>query len=268
MGQNRKKITVKQLQRHKSQGINITALTAYDFPTANILDEAGMDIILVGDSVGNVVLGYPNTLPVTFEELLHHLKAVKKGVKSALLVADMPRLSYDKSLQQGFKNAKRFIDQGGADAVKIEGDQHIHLIKRIVKAGIPVMGHIGFTPQRVKELGGYKIQGKTPAQAKGIIDSAKRLEKAGVFSIVLEMVPASLGKMVSKAVAIPVIGIGAGLDCDGQILVLHDMLGLTKGKTPRFVKKYADLHSEISQAVKKYIHAVRESKFPARQNRY
>lgn len=223
----------------------ISMLTAYDYPFAKILDEAGVDIILVGDSLGNVILGYENTLPVTMQDMIHHTKAVAKGVDRALVIADMPNKS-TATPQKALKNAKELI-KAGADGVKIEGIADLKSIQKIIKAGIPVMGHLGFTPQKVKELGGYKIQ-RSPK----IIDQAKKLEEIGVFAIVLEMVPPDLAKKVTTAIKIPTIGIGAGSDCDGQVLVTHDILGLTD-KAPSFAKQRVNLRKIISCAIKEWM---------------
>ena len=236
----------------KEKNQKISALTAYDYPFAKILDEAGIDIILVGDSLGNVILGYDNTLPVNMEEMLHHLKAVRKAVKRALLVVDVPLKG---TRGNSFKNVKQFTSKG-ADAVKIEGTKHLNLIKKCVKSGIKVMGHIGFTPQDIKKMGGAKMQGKTAAQAAKLIKEAKLLEKAGVFAIVIELVVPEVAKQITNAVKIPTIGIGAGPHVNGQILVLHDMLGLTQGKTPSFVKQFTNLSKLTKKAVKQYIQTI------------
>lgn len=227
----------------------ITMLTAYDYPLARILDECGIDIILVGDSLGNVILGYENTLPVTMEDMIHHTRAVRRGVKRSLLIADLPYQSYDEP-KKALRNAQRLIE-AGAEGVKPEGIDYLDSIKEIIKVGIPVMGHLGFLPQKVKELGGYKVQ-RSPK----IIEEAKILEKAGVFAIVLEMVPDELAKEVTESVKVPTIGIGAGPYTDGQVLVTYDMLGLYP-HPPKFAKKYVDLEKEIKKAVGKFIDEVR-----------
>ncbi|MBU0686498.1 MAG: 3-methyl-2-oxobutanoate hydroxymethyltransferase [Candidatus Margulisbacteria bacterium] len=250
------KISVSSLKQFKQNHKKITALTAYDFPTAKILDEAGLDIILVGDSLGNVILGYENTLPVTMADMLHHLKAVRRAVKKSLLVVDLPLLgTRDQRPGTRVKNILKLID-AGAEAVKIEGLEHLDLIKECIKAGIPVMGHIGFTPQDIEKLGGAKMQGKTKEAAEKLIKDAKQLEAAGVFAIVIELVPEDVATQITAAVEIPTIGIGAGRHTDGQVLVLHDILGLTQGKTPKFVKQYANLGDLTKQAVQSYIRDV------------
>lgn len=252
----------------KSAGKKIAVLTSYDYPTAKLLDESGMDIILVGDSLGNSALGYENTIPVTMEEMLHHVKAVVRGVSKAMVVADMPFMSYQLSPEQALLNASRFIKEGGANGVKVEGSVYLDSIKKIIDAGIPVMGHLGFTPQAVNQLGGYRVQGRTADEAKAILEGAKKLEKAGVFSLVLEMVPADTAKKVTDAVSIPVIGCGAGPHCDGQVLVINDILGLSVDVMPKFAKKYADIHGEIKKAVSNYISDVRGGRFPGSEHSY
>jgi len=252
----------------KKTGKKITMLTAYDFPMAKALDDSGIDIILVGDSLGNVILGYENTLPVTEEEMLHHLKAVKRGVKNALLVIDMPFGSYHLNPEQGLKSAIRFVKEGGAEAVKVEGDIYKESMKMMIKAGVPVMGHLGFTPQLVNLIGGYKVQGKTKKDADILIRSAKELERLGVFLLILEMVPQALAKRISKALKIPVIGIGAGPGCDGQVLVTHDMVGLYGGTAPKFVKQYADLGKLLKEAVSTYMWEVHTGKFPGKKESF
>ncbi|MBU0579680.1 MAG: 3-methyl-2-oxobutanoate hydroxymethyltransferase [Candidatus Margulisbacteria bacterium] len=256
-------VTISTLQKKKQSGEKITMLTAYDYPSAKLLDQAGIDIILIGDSLGNVLLGYNNTIPVTLDEMLHHTKAVARGVQNALIVTDLPFLSYQVSTEDTIKNAGKVIKEGMANAVKLEGatPKIIESIKALVEIGIPVMGHIGFTPQSVNQLGGYKIQGKEEVAAEKLIEQAKLLEKTGVFSIELEMVPAKLAKEITTKAAVPTIGIGAGRDCDGQVLVLHDLLGLSE-KSPKFVKKYAELNKEISKAINNFKEDVEGSKFP------
>ena len=254
--------------RGKKNKQKIVALTAYDFPFAKLLDESGVDIILVGDSVGMVLLGYESTVSVTMEEMLHHVKAVRRAVKRALLVADMPFASYDNP-EKALLNASRLVKEGGADAVKLEGGTRIlEEVKRLTEYEIPVMGHLGMTPQSIAELGGYKVQGKTKDQADEILKDALALEAAGVFSVVLECVPVTLAKRVSKALKIPTIGIGAGKDTDGQVLVLHDMLGFPSSVRPRFVRKYADLGAVVKKAVHDYQEDVVKEKFPAPQESF
>lgn len=261
--QARKKITTLTLRQKKEQGIPIAMLTAYDYPTALALDRAGMDVILVGDSLGMVVLGYENTLPVTMEEMLHHCRAVARGAKSALLVGDMPFMSYQASVEEAVRNAGRFLQQGGMDAVKLEGGrERIEAVRAIVGAGIPVMGHLGLTPQSVHQLGGFRPQGKTASAARRLLEDALLLEEAGCFSIVLESVPARLAEYVSARLAIPTVGIGAGAGCDGQVLVTHDLLGLFDRFTPKFVKTYANLHAAMQEAFAAYLSDVRQRAFP------
>jgi 3-methyl-2-oxobutanoate hydroxymethyltransferase len=259
------KITIRTIKEKKQKGEKIVALTAYDYPTAKILDSLGIDIILVGDSVGNVVLGYESTLPVTMEEMLHHTMAVKRGVKNALLVGDMPFLSYQPSIEEGIRNAGLFI-KAGAEAVKIEGGrQFIPLIERLTQLGIPVMGHIGLTPQWIHSFGGYRIQGRTAKDALALLEDAILLEKAGIFSLVLEGVPMQLAKLITENLSIPTIGIGAGPYCDGQILVFHDLFGLGDF-IPKHAKVMVDLKEVISQGVRRYIEEVKEGIFPTEQN--
>jgi len=257
----RKKVTTLALRQKKERAEPITMLTAYDYPTALVMDQAGMDCILVGDSLGMVVLGYENTLPVTMEDMLHHCRAVARGAKSALLVGDMPFMSYQASVEEAVRNAGRFLQDGGMDAVKLEGGhERVDAIKAIVAAGIPVMGHLGLTPQSVHQLGGFRPQGKTALTAKRL------LEEAGCFAVVLESVPARLAELISQKLAIPTIGIGAGAGCDGQVLVTHDLLGLFERFTPKFVKKYADLHGEMQRAFSEYIADVQAKTFPGAEH--
>ena len=242
----------------------ITALTAYDYPTARLLDEAGVEVLLVGDSLGMVVLGYDSTLPVTLDEMLHHVRAVRRGTKRALLVADMPYGSFHVSTDESIRNAMRLIKEGGAEAVKIEGgERRLELISRLVEAEIPVMGHVGLTPQSINALGGFHVQGKTVDAAKQLERDAKAVEAAGAFSVVLESVPRELAARITEKLRIPTIGIGAGPDCDGQVLVFHDLVGLTIGHTPKFARQYANLSGEISRAVEAYCSDVRSGGFPS-----
>ncbi len=260
----RKKITTLEIRHKKECGIPIAMLTAYDYPTALSLDHAGIDIILVGDSLGMVVLGYENTLPVTMEDMLHHCRAVARGAKYALMVGDMPFMSYQVSVVDAVRNAGCFLQEGGMDAVKMEGGRvRLDVIRSIVNAGIPLMGHLGLTPQSVHQLGGFRPQGRTAATAKGLLEDALMLEDAGCFSLVLESVPAKISSYVSRKLSIPTIGIGAGAGCDGQVLVTHDLLGLFDRFTPKFVKKYADLHTEMQRAFRQYMVDVREGSFPS-----
>ncbi|MCS6937066.1 MAG: 3-methyl-2-oxobutanoate hydroxymethyltransferase [Candidatus Bipolaricaulota bacterium] len=257
------RVTIPGLLKLKEKGEKIACLTAYDWPTALLLDRAGIDLILVGDSVGNNILGYPSTIPVTMDEMIHHTKAVRRGVKRALLVGDMPFMSYQASAEEAIRNAGRFIKEGGADAVKLEGGEEIaELIHTLVRRGLPVMGHLGLLPQRTAQVGGYKVQGRDEASAKKILHEAKILEEAGVFALVLEMVPWPLAKLISETLQIPTIGIGAGPYCDGQILVITDVLGLSLGVSPKFAKRYLALAEQIEQAAKAYCTDVKSLTFP------
>jgi len=263
----RKKITTRTLQQKKERGELISVLTAYDYPTALAMDQAGVDSILVGDSLGMVVLGYPNTLSVTMEDMLHHCKAVARGAHFALLVGDMPFMSYQVSVQEAVRNAGRFLQEANMDAVKLEGGRdRLDAVRAIVGTGIPVQGHIGLTPQSVNQLGGFRPQGRTAQAARLLLEDAELLEDAGCFSIVLESVPARLAELITRRIHIPTIGIGAGVHCDGQVLVTHDLLGLFDRFTPKFVKKYADFHGEMARAFRGYIADVEESKFPASEH--
>lgn len=260
---NRKKITTISLQQKKMRGERISMLTAYDFPTSQVMDQAGVDAILVGDSLGMVVLGYESTLPVTMEEMLHHSRAVARGAKSALLIGDMPFMSYQVSVEEAVRNAGRFLQNGGMDCVKLEGGRdRLDAIRAIIRAGIPVMGHLGLTPQSVNQLGGYRTQGKTSQAAQRLLEDARLLQEAGCFSIVLEAVPARLAEYISAHISIPTIGIGAGSGCDGQVLVTHDLLGIFDRFTPKFVKKYAEFHVEMYKAFQEYIADVQSQQFP------
>ena len=264
-----KKLLVSDLWDMKRQGKKITMITAYSYPQGLIVDEAGIDIILVGDSLGMVELGYRDTVPVTMEEMLMHTKAVMRGVKRAHVVSDMPFMSYNISIEQGVTNAGILYKDGLADSVKLEGGQDMAAVVRaIVKAGIPVFGHIGLTPQTAAMLGGFKVQGKSVDQAKRVVDDALALEDAGAFALILEAIPRQLAAIITQKVKIPTVGIGGGLDCDGQVLVLHDMVGLFRRFTPKFVKVYADVYSIQLEAVKKYIGDVQASKFPAEEHTF
>lgn len=258
----RKKVTVPAIRAMKAKA-RIGMLTAYDYPSGRIADAAGADIILVGDSLGMVVLGYPDTLSVTVEDMLHHTRAVVRGAKSSLIVGDMPYLSYHVSVEESVRNAGRFV-QAGAQAVKVEGAKpgRIRTIEAILEAEIPVMGHIGLTPQSVNALGGFKLQGKNADDARRLLDEAIALERAGCFSIVLECVPSELAAMLTEQLAIPTIGIGAGPSCDGQVLVYHDVLGIYDGHTPKFVRKYANIGQDMQVALEAYLTDVREGRFP------
>jgi 3-methyl-2-oxobutanoate hydroxymethyltransferase len=258
-------VTIHDLATWKAEGRRFPMLTAYDFPTAKILDEAGIPVLLVGDSVGNNVLGYPNTLPVTMEEMLHHTRAVVRGAKNALIVGDMPFLSYQPSIEEGVRNAGLFV-KAGAHAVKVEGAQ-VELTSRLTDVGIPVMGHVGLTPQFLHAMGGYKVQGRSEEAAVRLRQQAEALEKAGIFSLVLEGIPAEVGKAITEAVSVPTIGIGAGRYCDGQVLVINDLLGLNEW-TPKFVKTYANLREEIGRATREFAADVEAGTFPDEAHSY
>ena len=261
--------TVLDVQRFKDEHRRFAVLTAYDFLSARILDEAGIPILLVGDSLGMVMLGYATTLPVTLDEMLHHARAVSRGARQALLVGDMPFMSYHASTEQAITSAGRFIQQAGMHAVKLEGGGRIvEITRRLTELGIPVMGHLGLTPQFVHQMGGFKVQGKTEAQAARILADARALQDAGAFSLVLEGVPSKVAAQVTDALTIPTIGIGAGPATDGQVLVFHDMLGLTTGKAPKFVKRYANLADDIARAATAYAEDVRTGKFPGPEHEY
>ena len=259
----RKKVTTLTLRGKKARGEIITMLTAYEYATALAIDRAGIDSILVGDSLGMVVLGYETTLPVTMDDMIHHCKAVARGAQYALLIGDMPFMSYQASVEDAVRNAGRFLQEGGMDGVKLEGGrERLPAIEAIVGAGIPVQGHLGLTPQSVHQLGGFRAQGKTAPAARRLVEDAMMLQEAGCFSLVLETIPARLARLVSERLEIPTIGIGAGVGCDGQVLVTHDLLGLFDRFTPRFVKKYADLHNEMAQAFAAYKTDVEAGVFP------
>jgi 3-methyl-2-oxobutanoate hydroxymethyltransferase len=269
------KITVPDLVQRKSLGAanplskKITCLTAYDYPSARLMDEAGVDVVLVGDSMAMVELGYDSTLPLTLEEALHHTKAARRGVQRALVVADMPYGTYHGELHEAVRNAMRFVKEAGAEAVKVEGgERRLELIARLTEAEIPVMGHIGLTPQSVNALGGYRVQGKTPATAEQLIRDARSVEAAGAFAIVLEAMPRELAAEITHSLHIPTIGIGAGPDSDGQVLVLHDMLGLTFQDAPKFARRYANVGEIISNAVREYCADVQSGSFPTDAESY
>jgi 3-methyl-2-oxobutanoate hydroxymethyltransferase len=263
------KVSAPSLRASKQRGERLVCLTAYDFPTARIVDEAGIDIILVGDSLGNVVLGYGNTVPVTLDEILIHLKAVRRAVHRALLVADMPYGSFHTGADDAVRNALRLIKEGGAEAIKLEGGhKRVQLVKRLVDEEIAVMGHIGLTPQSINKLGAYRVQGKTAEAARQLLDDARALEDAGAFAIVLEVVPREIATLITQSVSIPTIGIGAGAGCDIQVLVLHDMLGLSFGKLARFVRPYANLHEVMTEAVTRFADDVRNGTYPSDDESY
>jgi 3-methyl-2-oxobutanoate hydroxymethyltransferase len=259
------RVTIHDLKTWKTEGRRFAMLTAYDFPTARILDEAGIPVLLVGDSVGRNVLGYPNEIPVTMQDMLHHTRAVVRGAEQSMVVGDMPFLSYQVSLEEGVRNAGRLVKDGGAHAVKVEGPQY-ELIHRLVEIGIPVMAHVGLTPQSVYGLGGNRVQGRGEA-SRTVLDQALLLEKAGAFAIVLEAIPAELGAEITSSVLVPTIGIGAGKGCDAQVLVVNDLLGLSE-RLPKLAKAYADLRGEISRAAKEFAGEVERGTFPDEDHSY
>ncbi len=265
----RKKITILNLKSKKEKGKSITMLTAYDYPTGLLVDQAGIDIILVGDSLAMVVLGHENTVAVTMDEMLHHCKAVARGAKNPLLVGDMPFMSYQVDVKEAIRNAGRFLKEGGMDVVKLEGGRDMApTVKGIVDAGIPVMGHIGLTPQTISKLGGYRVQGKDVATAKALIDDGLALEEAGAFSLILEAIPGPVARLITERVGIPTIGIGAGPDCDGQVLVTHDLIGLFDRFVPKFVKQYTNTFSSIIEALESYRDEVVAGTFPGPEHGY
>lgn len=270
MTKDRTPVTIPSLVEKKETGDRIVAITAYDYPIAKIVDEAGVDLILVGDSLGMVVLGYENTIPVTMDEMIHHAKAVSRGVKNALIVGDMPYFSFHLSEEETIFNASRFVKETGAKAVKIEGAsaRRLKLIEALVEAEIPVMGHVGLTPQSINHLGRFKVSGKTTSVAKNILTDALNLEKAGVFSVVLECIPLELAREITERLSVPTIGIGAGPHCDGQILVFHDLVGFLNGYLPKFVKRYVHIHEILLEAVGSYAGDVRNNTFPADKHSY
>jgi 3-methyl-2-oxobutanoate hydroxymethyltransferase len=268
-GAPRAKITAPAVVALKRKGEPITVVTAYDFPTARFADQAGVEILLVGDSVGTVMLGYESTLPVTMEDMLHHVRAVTRAKPSALVVGDMPFMSYQVSTEQAVANAGRLVQEGGADAIKLEGGARVaDAVQRIVEAGIPVMGHLGLTPQSVLAFGGYKVQARGEADQERLLADARTLERAGCFSLVLEGIPARLGAAVTRELTIPTIGIGAGLQCDGQVLVTHDLLGLFHGHQPKFVRRYAELGAATRDAFARYVADVKARRFPSDAESY
>ncbi len=268
-GKARAKITAPAVVDMKRRGELITVVTAYDFPTARLAEQAGVEVLLVGDSVGPVVLGYESTLPVTMEDMLHHTKAVTRAKTSAMVVGDMPFMSYQVSVEQAVRNAGRFVQEAGADAIKLEGGERVApAVQRIVAAGIPVMGHLGLTPQSVNRLGGYRVQGRGADAESRLLEDAAFLAQAGCFALVLECVPATLAARVTAASPIPTIGIGAGPGCDGQVLVFHDLLGLLPGQPPKFVRRYADLGRLVTEAVAAYATDVRQRPVPGAEHSY
>jgi 3-methyl-2-oxobutanoate hydroxymethyltransferase len=265
----RAKITAPAIVDMKRRGEVIAVVTAYDFPTARLADQAGVEVLLVGDSLGTVVLGYESTLPVTMDDMLHHTRAVTRAKPSALVVGDLPFMSYQASVEQAVMNAGRFVQEAGADAVKLEGgERNADAVRRIVEAGVPVMGHLGLTPQSVLAFGGYKVQARGEADQERLLREAKALESAGCFAIVLEGIPAKLGTTVSRELTIPTIGIGAGVGCDGQVLVSHDLLGLYHGRTAKFVRRYAELGDATRDAFARYVADVKARRFPGEAESY
>ncbi len=263
------KVYLPAIRAAKEKGEKLICLTAYDYPTARIVDEAGVDIILVGDSIGNVIHGYGNTIPVSIEEITSACIAVKRGTERAMVVADMPYGSYHVNADESVKNALRLMKYGGAEAVKLEGGRNrVDLVKRLVDEEIPVVAHIGLTPQSVYKLGGYRVQGRTATQAKRLIEDAKLLEEAGAFAIVLELVPREVAAMITQELSISTIGIGAGVECDIQVLVLHDLLGMTFGRQPRFVRQYANLRQVMTDAIHTWSNDVKSGTYPNEQESY
>ena len=264
-----RKITVPEIRGMKERGEKIVCLTAYDYCFARILDESGVQLLLVGDSLGSVVQGHDSTLPVTVEDIIYHTRAVIRGRRRALVVADMPFMTFQLGVDEAKRNAGRLVQEGGAESVKLEGGvTQAATIEALVKMGVPVMGHVGLTPQSVHQFGGYRIQGRGEADARAILDDAMAVEQAGAFSVVLEGIPVQLAKEITQRLSIPTIGIGAGVHCDGQILVVHDMLGLFDDFTPRFVKRYANLKETIGGAVQSYMEEVRTEAFPAEEHAF
>jgi 3-methyl-2-oxobutanoate hydroxymethyltransferase len=265
----RARVTAPYVIDMKRRGEVIAVLTAYDFPTARLADQAGVEILLVGDSLGTVVLGYDSTLPVTMDDMLHHTRAVTRAKTAAMVVADMPFMSYQASAEDAVRNAGRLIQEAGADAIKLEGGERVlEAVRRMVEAGIPVMGHLGLTPQSVNTFGGYKVQARGEADQERLMSDARALQAAGCFSLVLEGIPAKLGADVSRALTIPTIGIGAGPGCDGQVLVTHDLLGLFHGHTPKFVRRYAELGDAMRESFERYIADVKARRFPDERESY
>jgi len=262
-------VTTKRVLTMKESGEKITMLTAYDYLVAKYLDQVGIDIILVGDSLGNVVQGHETTLPVTVDDMIYHAKAVKRGVRNALIVVDMPFMSYQASVDDAVRNCGRVMKEVGVGAVKLEGGEYLaEIVRHLVKIGIPVMGHLGLTPQAINRFGTYEVRAQEEAEAKQLLRDAQILSEAGVFSIVLEKIPSALAKRVTESVRVPTVGIGAGPHCDGQVLVVYDMLGLTEEFKPRFVRRYAELAEELRSAFRKYIHDVKDRRFPTETESY
>ena len=262
-------MSIPALGEMKKRGENISMLTAYDYPTARLLDEAGVDVLLVGDSLGMVVLGYDSTVHVTLEEMIHHIKAVVRGAQRALVIGDLPFGSYNEDPSQAIRSATRLIKEGGCAAVKLEGGiEMAPTVRAVANAGIPVVGHVGLLPQTATKVGGFKVQGRTAEDALALFESGRALEKAGAFMIVIEAVPAPVGMLLSRSLTVPIIGIGAGAGCDGQVLVTPDMLGLQEALTPRYLKRYAHLASAVEDAVRRYVSEVKAGTFPAEEHTY
>lgn len=265
----KKKVTTHSILKMKRSGEKIAAITSYDFLSTKLIDETGIDLILVGDSLGMVIMGYENTIPVTMEEMIHHLKAVTRARPSAMVAGDMPFMSYQASIEDAVRNAGRLVKEGGAESVKLEGGRrYVPVVEAIVHASIPVIGHLGLTPQSLHQMGGYRIQGRDDESAAGMVEDAAALEKAGCFCVVLEGIPSDLARRITEKVSIPTIGIGAGIDCDGQVLVLSDMLGIHDRPLPRFVKVYDALGDRIRNAVGEYVEEVKTGKFPSVEHTY
>jgi len=264
------RISIHQLKQNKAEGKRFAMITAYDYPMARLVEQAGIPIILVGDSLGSVVLGYESTVPVTMDDILYHTRAVVRATSKAIVVADMPFMSYQANADEAMRNAGRLLQEGGATAVKLEGGSHVApLVRRMVESGIPVMGHLGLTPQSVNQFGGHKVQGKTPAAAAKLLNDARALEEAGAFAVVLETIPAPLARMVTERISIPTIGIGAGPHCDGQVQVLHDMLGIYDDRRPlKHAKRYAVLGEAIRDAVRTYVTEVEGQQFPGKEHSF
>ena len=265
----RKKVTIAELKQKKAAGKKITMMTAYDYPTAAMVDQAGIDTVLIGDSLGMVMLGYDSTVPVTMDEMIHHCKAVRRGTKASFIIGDMPFMSYQVSVEKAIENAGRFIKEAGCDSVKLEGGTEMaHVVNAIVKAGIPVCAHIGLTPQTATMLSGFKVQGKDAESARKLVQSAGALEDAGAFMIVMECIPDLLAAKITRELHIPTIGIGAGKDCDGQVLVYHDLVGLFERFTPKFVKQYVNLSSNIKEALTQFKADVENGDFPGSEHAF
>lgn len=265
----KRRVSIPELKEMKDRGEKISMLTAYDYPTARLLDGAGVDVLLVGDTLGMVVLGYTSTVYVTLEEMIHHVKAVVRGTDRALVIGDLTFGSYNEGFAQAIRSASRLIKEGGCAAVKLEGGiEMAPTVRAVVDAGIPVVGHVGLMPQSAAKVGGFKVQGRTAEDASSLVESGRALEKAGAFMIVIEAVPAPVGALLSRSLTVPVIGIGAGIECDGQVLVTPDMLGLQNTLTPRYLKRYADLAGTVEEAVRSYVSEVKTGTFPAEEHGY